>query len=199
MPRPVGLLLGWVVVCCVASLIGAADFWIWLFELALGLVAIGALALTWKRLRFTNVAYFMAGLHFFVLALGARYTYAEVPITEWLKDALDLGRNHFDRVGHFFQGLVPAVFAREVLIRASGMKRGALLFVIVSSICLAFSALYEILETLVVILFYPDSGPEWLGWQGDVWDAQWDMTCALVGSIVAQLVIGPLQDRELRS
>jgi putative membrane protein len=196
-PLRLRVLLGFGIACAAISRIGAADGWVWAFELSTGAIALLVLALTWRRLAFTRIAYVLAGVYAVVIAAGAHYTYAGFPVTEWLRETLDLSRNHFDRVGHFLQGFVPAIFVREILIRTQGLRTGAILFVLVSSVCLAFSATYEILEMLVVIVFYPDSGPEWLGWQGDVWDAQWDMTNALTGSILCQLFFGRLQDRQI--
>ena len=113
-------------------------------------------------------------------------------------DLFGLERNPVDRIGHFFQGFVPAILLREWLIRRRSMPRGGTLFWLVTGCCLAFSASYELLEMWTVKLFYPDAGPEWLGTQGDVWDAQWDMTMALGGALLAQLLFGWLHDRSMQ-
>lgn len=192
MPRALVVTLAVALTATVLSAIGARDLATWAFELVLGGFALGVLAFTHGRQRFSNVAYGAAAVHFVVLAIGAHYTYGEVPAFDWLRETLDLSRNHFDRLGHFLQGFVPALFAREIFLARTNV-RGVLLGIVVSSVCLAFSASYEILETLVVIVFYPNEGPEWLGMQGDPWDAQWDMTMALSGSVLAQLVFGRVQ------
>ncbi len=191
-------ILGALMVAAVAwSAIDTPDYGVWFFELVPGSIATALLVLTFKRFRFSNLAYFLICGQFLVLATGAKYTYAEVPLFDWLQDQLHLRRNHFDRVGHFVQGFVPAIIVRELLLRLSPLHRGKWLFVVVISICLAFSALYEILEMWVVLLFYPDSGPEWLGMQGDPYDAQWDMSMALIGATLAQLTLGRLHDRSI--
>ena len=191
-------ILGAIMVAAVVwSAIDTPDYGVWFFELAPGSIATALLVLTFKRFRFSNLAYFLICGQFLILATGAKYTYAEVPLFDWLQDQLHLRRNHFDRVGHFVQGFVPAIIVRELLLRLSPLLPGRWLFVVVISICLAFSALYEILEMWVVLLFYPDSGPEWLGMQGDPYDAQWDMTMALIGATLAQLTLGRLHDRSI--
>jgi putative membrane protein len=190
--------LGTVMVAAVAwSAIDPPDYAIWAFELVPGSVATAILVLTFKRFRFSNLAYLLVCCQFLVLATGAKYTYSEVPLFDWLQEQLHLRRNHFDRVGHFVQGFVPAIIVRELLLRLSPLQPGKWLFVIVVSVCLAFSACYEIVEMCVVLVFYPDSGPEWLGMQGDPYDAQWDMTMALTGAILAQLTLGRLHDRSI--
>jgi putative membrane protein len=134
---------------------------------------------------------------YFIQCLGGRYTFAEVPFPRALMDALGLERNPMDRIGHFFQGFVPAILLREWLIRRRGMPARWTVFWLTTGCCLAFSAFYELLEMWVVLLFYPDAGPEWLGMQGDPWDAQWDMTMALGGAIAAQLLLRRLHDASM--
>src|SRR2546422_10982179 len=146
---------------------------------------------------FPYTTLFRSALHFTILACGARYTYAEMPLFNWLRDTLHLSRNHFDRVGHLAQGFMPAMFVREFLRRAGGLRPGALLGFLCVSVCLAFSAFYEILEWRVVLTFYPTSGPEWLGMQGDPWDAQEDMLMALIGSSASVLSLSSLHERSM--
>lgn len=190
--------LGAVMVAAVVwSAIDPPDYAVWAFELVPGGVATAILILTFKRFRFSSLAYLLVCGQFLVLATGAKYTYSEVPLFEWLGDQLHLRRNHFDRVGHFVQGFVPAILVRELLLRLSPLQRGRWLFVIIVCVCLAFSACYEIVEMSVVLLFYPDSGPEWLGMQGDPYDAQWDMAMALCGATLAQLLLARLHDRSI--
>jgi len=121
-----------------------------------------------------------------------------MPAFNWLRDEFGLARNYFDRVGHFMQGFVPAMIARELLLRKFDIKRGKFLFFIVTSICLAISAFYEFIEWWMVIAFYPEAGMEWLGIQGDIWDAQQDMFMAFVGAILAQLLLNKLHDRSMK-
>ncbi len=123
-----------------------------------------------------------------VLLIGGHYTYAEVPFFNWIRDTFDLERNYYDRIGHFMQGFVPALMAREVLNKVVGIQKKGWLGLLVISVCLAFSALYELLEFIVAKL--TGTGAEaFLGTQGDVWDTQWDMLCALVGAIIALLCV----------
>jgi putative membrane protein len=190
--------LGAIMVAAVVwSAINPPDYAVWAFELIPGSVATALLILTFKRFRFSSLAYILICGQFLVLATGAKYTYSDVPLFDWLQEQLHLRRNHFDRVGHFVQGFVPAIIVRELLLRLSPLQPGKWLFVIVISICLAFSAFYEIVEMLVVLVFYPDSGPEWLGMQGDPYDAQWDMVMAVVGATLAQLVLRRTHDRSI--
>jgi putative membrane protein len=170
---------------------------VWAFEILPGSLASFALILTFKRFRFADLTYLLVCGQFLLLAVGAKYTYSEVPLFNWLRDTLELSRNHFDRLGHFAQGLVPAMVVRETLLRLCRLRRGWILSLLVVSVCLAFSALYEIVEMLVVVNFYPASGPSWLGHQGDVFDAQWDMVMALLGASSGVLLLARWHDRSM--
>ena len=147
-----------------------------------------------RRFPFSDLGYVLLTWFFFIQCLGGRYEFANVPFPQAVMDALGLERNPVDRIGHFFQGFVPAILLREWLIRRRSIPRGGTLFWLVTCCCLAFSASYELLEMSVVKIWYPDAGPEWLGTQGDPWDAQMDMTMALCGAITAQLGRGKLHD-----
>lgn len=186
------------VLVTVLSAINPHDYATWFFELMLGWIGVGVLVAIRPRLRFSGLIYYVCAVHVVVLGLGAHYTYAEMPVFNWLKEAWDLSRNHFDRVGHFFQGFTPALLVREVFIRRTGLRRGKLLALVSIALPLAFSALYEILEAGWVIAFYPQEGPSWLGMQGDIWDAQWDMFMAFSGATVAVLGFSRLHDRSMR-
>ena len=179
------------------SAIRPVDYAVWIFELSLGLVGIAFLIATRGLWRLSGLVYVLAAIHFVILACGAKYTYAEMPLFNWLRDALHLARNHFDRVGHLAQGFIPAMFVREFLRRYGGLRPGALLGFLCISVCLAFSAFYEILEWWIVLKFYPTSGPEWLGMQGDPWDAQEDMLMALIGSTTSILTLSSLHERSM--
>ena len=174
------------------------DYATWAFELLPGAAAV--LLLLWLaatgRYRFSAVVYLACAAQLVVLAAGAKYTYAEMPLFNWLRDALDLSRNHSDRLGHFLQGVTPSLVARELLLRRTSV-RGLLANVLAVSVALAFSACYEILEWLWVVMFYPNQGPEWLGHQGDVWDAQADMLMALCGGLFTVIVLAYWQNRQI--
>lgn len=174
-----------------------ADYATWFFELFIGLIGVAVLAATAGRFRFSALVYGVVAVHYVVLAVGAKYTYSEVPLFNWLKDVLHLERNHFDRVGHYFQGVTPAIVTREVLLRTTGIGRSRWLPFLAVSVAVAFSGLYEILEWLWVVAFYPDSGPEWLGMQGDLWDAQGDMLMALLGGLTSALILAKWHDRSM--
>jgi putative membrane protein len=128
--------------------------------------------------------------------IGAKYTYAEVPWFSWLRDEFGLARNYYDRVGHFAQGFVPAMVAREILLRRGVLPRGGWLIFLVTCVCLAISATYELVEWQVAV-FSGEAAESFLGTQGDVWDTQWDMFMALCGALVAQCTLGRIHDRQL--
>jgi putative membrane protein len=176
------------------------DYATWAFELVPG--GIATAILLWLaftgRYCFTPIVYVLAAIQFVILACGAKYTYAEMPLFNWLRDEFHLSRNYFDRLGHFFQGVSPALVVRELLIRRTNIRPRWAGFLAVS-VALAFSASYELLEWRWVVAFYPDQGPEWLGMQGDPWDAQGDMLMALYGGLFVALVLAHRQDRQIRA
>jgi putative membrane protein len=179
------------------SFLGAADQPTWAFEV-LPLSAVMLVFLVRRRwFRFSDLAYLLLAWFFLIQCLGGRYTFAAVPFPASAMELLGLERNPVDRIGHFFQGFVPAIVLREWLLRRRSLPPGALVFWLVTGCCLAFSASYELLEMAVVLLFYPEAGPEWLGMQGDPWDAQWDMTMALSGAVLAQLLLRRPHDRSI--
>jgi putative membrane protein len=143
------------------------------------------------------LAYVLVWVHAIILMVGGHYTYAEVPLFNWVRDAFGLARNHYDRVGHLAQGFVPAILAREVLLRTSPLRPGKWLFFLVCCVCLAISALYELVEWWAALLTSPETGTAFLGTQGDVWDTQWDIFLALVGGLIAQLALSRLHQRQL--
>lgn len=180
------------------SAIGPKDRTVWWLEVLPALIGAVVLLATYWRFRLTPVLYVLIWAHALVLLVGGHYTYAEVPLFDTIRDALDLGRNHYDRVGHFMQGFVPAMIAREILLRVTPLRPGAMLFFLCTCIALAFSAFYEMIEWWVAVA--SDTGADaFLGTQGDVWDTQWDMFLALCGAVASQLVLGWLQDRQLRA
>lgn len=178
------------------SAINPHDRFTWFLEVTPAVLGVIILSALFTRFRFTPLVYFLMALHMIILMVGGRYTYAEVPLFNWIRDAFDLSRNHYDRVGHFAQGFVPALIAREVLIRRSPLQRGKWLFFIVVSICLAISGVYELIEWITAV-FSGSAAEAFLGTQGDVWDTQKDMALALIGAIVALLTLSRLHDRQL--
>lgn len=190
------LLLGLGAVALVLSGIGPHDRLTWLLEVAPVLIAAPLLIATFRRFRLTPLLYRLILLHALILMLGGHYTYAEVPLGFWVQDLFDLGRNHYDRLGHLAQGFIPAILAREILLRSTPLTPGRWLFILVTSVCLAFSATYEIIEwgTAVAI---GQSADAFLGTQGDQWDTQWDMFMALIGAVTAQATLAGLHDRQL--
>lgn len=178
------------------SAYGPADRPTWFLESFPVLLAVPLLAVTYRRFPLTSLAYILIGMHACVLLVGGHYTYAEVPLFNWLRDHFDLARNYYDRVGHLMQGAVPAILAREVLLRTSPLKRGGWLFFLVTCVCMTISACYELVEWLTAVLM--GQGAEaFLGTQGDPWDTQWDMFMCLVGALVSQLLLSRWHDREL--
>lgn len=172
------------------------DYFTWLLEVIPVLIALPLLIATRKAFPLTPLVYTLIALHCAILLVGGHYTYAEVPLFNWLRDSFDLTRNHYDRVGHFAQGLVPALVTREILLRRTPLQRGKMLFFLVTSVCLAISASYELIEWGVAEASGSDA-VAFLATQGDVWDTQKDMAMALIGSILGQLGLARLQDRQL--
>lgn len=194
--EPAVLLALWFAVL-VWSGIAPHDRATWWMEVAPVLIAVPLLVATRHRFPLTPLLYRLVFVHGVILMIGGHYTYAEVPAGFWVRDGLGLARNPYDRLGHFAQGFVPAILAREVLLRATPLKRGGWLFVLVLSVCLAFSALYEMIEWWAALLGGA-SAEAFLGTQGDPWDTQWDMFLCGVGAIVSLLLLSRLHDRHLQ-
>ena len=191
----------WVMLVVVAaalawSAVGPYDRLTWFLEVAPVLIGVPLLLLTGRRFPLTTLLYVLLGVHALILIVGGHYTYARVPLGFWAADAFDWSRNHYDRLGHIAQGFIPAIVAREILLRTSPLRRGGWLFFLVTCVCLAFSAFYELIEWWTALLAGAAS-EEFLGTQGDVWDTQWDMFLALCGAITAQLTLAHLHDKQL--
>jgi putative membrane protein len=180
----------------VVSGIAPYDRTTWWLEIFPILLAIPLLIATASRFPLTPLAYRLIFVHALILMLGGHYTYARVPLGFWLQDALHFARNHYDRIGHFAQGFVPAIIAREILLRRTPLRPGGWLFFLVTCVCLAISAVYEFIEWWAAVAG-GSAAHEFLGTQGDVWDTQWDMFMALIGAVTAQLLLGRLHDRQL--
>lgn len=176
--------------------VGPRERLTWLLEVAPILIAVPILVATRRRFPLTPLLYVLVAIHAAVLCLGGHYTYAEVPLGFWVRDALGLARNHYDRVGHLLQGFVPALVAREVLLRTSPLRAGRWLFVVVTAVALSLSAMYEFVEWGAALIL-GQGADAFLGTQGDPWDTQWDMFLAFLGAMGSQLLLGRMQDRQL--
>ena len=176
--------------------IGPHDRLTWFLEVAPVLIAVPLMLATRRRFPLTMLLYRLAFLHAVILMVGGRYTYALVPAGFWVQDLLDLSRNHYDRLGHFAQGFVPAILAREILWRLSPLRGSRWLPLFVVSLCLAFSALYELIEWWSAVIMGA-AAESFLGTQGDPWDTQWDMFLALTGAVAALVLLGGLHSRAL--
>lgn len=181
-----------------ASAIAPKDYFTWFLEVFPGLAAFAVLLATYRQFCFTGLTYSLVLLHCYILFIGGHYTYAEVPLFNWIRDTLGQERNNFDKVGHFAQGFVPALFFREMLIRHHIIADKRWLPGLVVCICVTVSVLYEFLEWAVA-MSTGTAADAFLGTQGDVWDTQWDMLFALVGATVAMLTMTGLQDRQIEA
>lgn len=180
------------------SLINPKDYLVWLLEVFPAIIGVIVLVLTYKRFPLTNILYVFIALHIIILLVGGHYTYAENPLFEWIKEIFHLSRNHYDRLGHLAQGFFPALIIREFLLRKTKLQRGKMLFFLVVSVVLAISASYELLEWWSTLAVDAEAGTAFLGSQGDIWDAQWDMFLAFLGSIASQLFFSKIQDQQLQ-
>lgn len=172
------------------------DYPTWWLEVIPALVALAVLAVTRDRFPLTPLAYSLILVHAVILMVGGHYTYAEVPAGEWLMNWMGSERNNYDKLGHLAQGFVPAIVIREVLIRNRVVARRGWLSLIVVSMCLAISALYELIEWWVALLS-AEAADSFLGTQGYVWDTQSDMFWAWLGACLALMLLGKLHDRQL--
>jgi putative membrane protein len=177
--------------------INPKDYPTWALEVSPAVIGFAVMALTYRAFPLTPLLYTLILIHCIVLMVGGHYTYAEVPLFDSLKPILGFERNNFDKLGHFLQGFVPALIAREILIRKSVIESAAWRNFFIVCFCLAFSAFYELIEWVVALM--SDTAAEaFLGTQGYVWDTQSDMAFALVGAITSLLVLGSMHDRQIR-
>ena len=169
----------------------------WVLEVLPAVVGFAVMVATRRRFPLTSLAYLLILAHCIVLMVGGHYTYAEVPLFDWIRDGFGLERNNYDKLGHFMQGFVPAIVAREILVRNAIIAgKGWMSFIIVC-ICLAISAFYELIEWWVAILS-DEAAEAFLGTQGYVWDTQSDMMYALVGAIAALVLLSKLHDKQIK-
>ncbi len=182
----------WVVALAVSAY-HAYDPFTWVLEVFPAVIGIGVLAATYRRFPLTNLTYSLIFVHSLILMLGGHYTYARVPLGFWMQDAFGFTRNHYDRIGHFAQGFVPAIVARELFLRHRVVRRGGWLATIIILVCLGISALYELVEWATAELT-GSAADAFLGTQGDVWDTQKDMLLAGIGASAALLLLSRAHD-----
>lgn len=179
------------------SLIRPKEYGTWLLETFPAIIGFVVLVATYKRFQFTPLAYILLWIHGVILLIGGHYTYAEMPLFNWLRDEFGLARNYYDRLGHFMQGFVPAIVARELLMRWKVVRHGAWMSLLVVAIALAISAAYELFEWTAAIIG-GSAADAFLGTQGDVWDTQKDMLLALIGAVVALLTVARFHDSQIK-
>lgn len=175
-----------------------ADRLTWLMEVLPVMIAIPLLLASHRAFPLSLITVRVIAVFALILIVGGHYTYAENPLFDWIQQEWDLARNHYDRLGHFVQGVVPAMLGRELLLRTSPLQRGKWLFFLLCCVSLAVSACYEFIEWWVAEI-NQQAAESFLGTQGDNWDTQWDMFLALWGSILSQLSLAKAQDRQLKS
>lgn len=185
----VGVVLVW-------SWIGAYDPGVWVMEVLPVFIAVPLLAFTRSRFPLTPLVYTLILVHAVILMVGGHYTYARVPLGFWLQEWFDFSRNHYDRIGHLAQGFIPAMVAREILLRQTSLKPGGWLFFLVTSVCLAISAVYEFIEWWTALALGAGAD-EFLATQGDPFDTQADMLMATLGAVFAQVLLARWHDRQL--
>lgn len=176
------------------SAINPHDYFTWFLEVLPALIGLLVLVITFQRFRFTNLVYGLILVHCWILMVGGHYTYAEVPLFNWIKQVFDLSRNNYDKVGHLVQGFVPAMITREILVRKQVVNSRKWINVFVVSICMSISVTYEFIEWLVAVL-NGDSADSFLGTQGYICDTQSDMLYATIGAILALVTLSKVHDR----
>jgi putative membrane protein len=176
--------------------INPKDYLTWVLETAPAIIALVILMATYKRFQLTDLAYGLILVLSLILMIGGHYTYAEVPLFDWLKEVFNLERNNFDKAAHFAQGFVPAIIAREIIIRNHVVKNTSWLNFFVLCICLAISAFYELIEWCVAIIS-KEAAEAFLGTQGYIWDTQSDMAFALLGAMVALVTLNHAHDKQI--
>jgi putative membrane protein len=181
----------------ILSGINPKEYFTWFLEVSPAIVGFLVLIFTYKKFQFTNFTYFFILIHCYILFLGGHYTYAEVPLFDWIKETFEQSRNNYDKVGHFAQGFVPAMIVRELFIRKNVVANKSFFNFIIVAICLAISAAYEWIEW-AVSLSTGEGGDSFLGTQGDVWDTQSDMLFATVGAIFMLILFSKSQTKAIQ-
>ena len=176
--------------------INPKDYFTWLLEVLPALIGLIILAVTYNKFRLTPLAYILILVHCIILMVGGHYTYAEVPLFNWIRDTFDMARNNYDKIGHLAQGFIPAIVAREILIRKKVILLKGWTNFIVICICLAISAFYELIEWWAALMS-GEAAEAFLGTQGYVWDTQSDMGLALLGAIASLLLLSKLHDKQM--
>ena len=198
MNKTLSLLLFMFFAVLIWSAVNHFDYFTWFLESIPAIIALVILALTFKKFRFTDMTYIFIFIHCCILFVGAKYTYAEVPLFNYIQDYFGHARNNYDKIGHFAQGFIPAIVSRELLIRLDVLNKKSWLSFIVVSICLSISALYEFFEWFVAALT-GQSAEDFLGTQGYEWDAQSDMLFATIGAICMLLLLSKIQDKAINN
>lgn len=190
------ILLFFLLVIFLWSMIYPFDWLTWFLEMLPVMIAVPILVLTYRRFQLTNLAYLLIFLHAVILLVGAKYTYAREPLFDWMKTVFGWTRNNYDRLGHFAQGFIPAILAREILLRKTQLRPGGMLFFLVLCVCMFISSTFELFEWSIAVAT-GSKADDYLAFQGDVWDTQKDMAMCLVGAISALLTLRQCHDRQL--
>lgn len=177
--------------------INPKDYFTWFLEVLPALIGFVIIAATYPRFKLTPLTYLLILIHCIILMVGGHYTYAEVPLFNWVRDSFHMERNNYDKIGHLAQGFIPAIISREILLRKDVITHNKWMIFIVICICLAISALYELIEWWAALLS-GTAADAFLSTQGDVWDTQSDMAFALVGTILALVLLSKVHDRQIR-
>lgn len=178
------------------SAIAPTDRLTWFMEVIWVIAGIPLLLATRKRFPLTRLLLWLLAIHAVILIYGGKYTYSVTPLGDWARETFDFARNHYDRLGHFAQGFIPAILARELLLRCTPLRPGGWLFYLACAAALSFSAFFEFIEWWAALIMGGDADA-YLATQGDVWDTQWDMFLALCGAILSLLLLSRLHDRQL--
>ncbi|MBC7399919.1 MAG: DUF2238 domain-containing protein [Mucilaginibacter sp.] len=180
----------------IGSAINPHDYFTWILEVFPAIIGLVVLAVTFKRFTFTTLTYIFILIHCYILFIGGHYTYAQVPLFNWLKDVFHQQRNNYDKIGHFAQGFIPAMIVRELFVRKKVIQSKSWLPVLTVTVCMSISMLYEFLEWFVSVTS-GSSGDSFLGTQGDIWDTQSDMLFATIGAICMVILLNRIQDKQI--
>lgn len=191
------ILLTYILLLLIYTGINPYDRLTWILEIAPAVIGLIFLIILYPKFKFSNFTLILITIEMTILIIGGKYSYAKMPLFDYLKDIFNLKRNYYDRLGHFTQGFIPAMIVREVFIRKNIINGSRWLFYIIIFICLGISASYELIEFAAANII-GRAADSFLGTQGDVWDTQWDMTMALIGAVIAMLTLPNLQDKSIK-